>query len=432
MGVNNRQRRAAKRRRRSKARSGGSAWSAARRDAYDQHTSGFDERAAATRVILEALAEVQADPPAAREWSELLTGPDTPVAPGLVAESVDELLGYQVAAVLRGGWLPSDLGEIVRRRLTARHLPPLAAFLAAEADRHPPDRVEAGWRADLAELGRPETLDLKSAVGLELAFGLCSLLGLLPAVAQILPPPGSVAATRAPAGIDTKRLARVRALLAKAESTEYAEEAEALSAKAQELISRYALGRLADQAEHESSDNPVTVRRLWIDPPYLMAKAMLISAVADANRCRAVTSDQLGFTTVVGEPADLEAVDLMATSLLVQADTAMLAFGSQVDRTGTSRTKSFRRSFLIAYASRIGERLSEVTREAAEHIGRPGQLLPVLRRQAERVEQACEQLFPRLVSHETSITNGYGWAAGRAAADLALLDVNGRLCDTVR
>jgi hypothetical protein len=163
-----------------------------------------------------------------------------------------------------------------------------------------------------------------------------------------------------------------------------------------------------------------------------MAKAMLISAVADANRCRAVTSDQLGFTTVVGEPADLEAVDLMATSLLVQADTAMLAFGSQLDRTGTSRTKSFRRSFLIAYASRIGERLSEATREAAEHIGRPVQLLPVLRRQAERVGQACEQLFPRLVSHETSITNGYGWAAGRAAADLALLDVNGRLCDTVR
>jgi hypothetical protein len=431
MGVNNRQRRAAKRRKRANARNGRPAGSAPRRDAYGGHIAGFDERAVAARVVLEALAEVQDDPSAARVWGEAFTGPDTPVASGMVAETVDELLVYQIAAVLRGGWTPSDLGEIVRRRLTARHQPPLAALLEIEAERHPADRVAAGWRADLTGLGRAEPLDLKSALGLELAFGLCSLLGELPEVAQVLPPPGSAAATTPPAGIDTKRLARVRALLAKAESTEYAEEAEALSAKAQELISRYALGRLADQAVHEPSDNPVSVRRLWIDPPYVMAKAMLINAVAGANRCRAVISEQLGFSTLVGEPADLEAVDLMATSLLVQADAAMLAFGSQVDMAGTSRTKSFRRSFLIAYASRIGERLREVTRDAAEQTGRVGQLLPVLRRQAERVEEACDQLFPRLVTHETSITNDYGWAAGRAAADLALLDANGRLCDTV-
>jgi hypothetical protein len=31
-------------------------------------------------------------------------------------------------------------------------------------------------------------------------------------------------------------------------------------------------------------------------------------------------------------------------------------------------------------------------------------------------------MFPQTVSREVSVSNGMGWAAGRAAADLALLD----------
>ena len=43
--------------------------------------------------------------------------------------------------------------------------------------------------------------------------------------------------------MDEKKLSRVRALLAKAESSSFPEEAEALSAKAQELMTRHALDR---------------------------------------------------------------------------------------------------------------------------------------------------------------------------------------------
>lgn len=52
-------------------------------------------------------------------------------------------------------------------------------------------------------------------------------------------------------------------------------------------------------------------------------------------------------------------MELLTTSLLVQADVAMLAAGRQVSYDGASRTASFRRSFLMAYAQRIGERLQE-------------------------------------------------------------------------
>jgi hypothetical protein len=49
-------------------------------------------------------------------------------------------------------------------------------------------------------------------------------------------------------------------------------------------------------------------------------------------------------------------------SLLVQAHAAMRRFGRQTDRRRTSRTRSFRQSFLLSYANRIGERL-----QAADH-----------------------------------------------------------------
>lgn len=63
-------------------------------------------------------------------------------------------------------------------------------------------------------------------------------------------------------------------------------------------------------------------------------------------------------------PSDLDAVELLFTSLLVQATTAMLAAGSRQDAHGRSRTRSFRQSFLAAYAQRIGERLASILRPA--------------------------------------------------------------------
>ena len=59
------------------------------------------------------------------------------------------------------------------------------------------------------------------------------------------------------APLDHRLLARVRALLARAELTGFDEEAEALTAKAQELITRHAI---ADALAH-TPDDAGTVRR---------------------------------------------------------------------------------------------------------------------------------------------------------------------------
>ena len=159
---------------------------------------------------------------------------------------------------------------------------------------------------------------------------------------------------------------------------------------------------------------------------------MLLSAVAGANRCRTAWSRDLGFSTVIGFPADLDAVELLFTSLLVQATTAMMHAGSRIDDYGRSRTRSFRQSFLTAYASRIGQRLAETTgtqtaRAATEPAGR--NLLPVLAARSEAVDEAVA-MFPGMKNHAmASVTNSEGWFSGLSAADRAALHVGGELRD---
>jgi hypothetical protein len=227
----------------------------------------------------------------------------------------------------------------------------------------------------------------------------------------------------AAAEIDEKMLARVRALLAKAESTQFPEEAEALSAKAQELMSRYALHQAV--VDHDRGHRPVaTARRLWMDAPYAGAKAHLVHAVAQANRCRSVWREGLGVVTVLGADGDLDVVALLTTSLLVQANRSMLAAGRHVGRDGTSRTRSFRQSFLLAYATRIGERLTAADTAAARAEGE-ARLLPVLAARSRAADDLTAELFPQVVRRGVTVSNAAGWGAGRAAADLALFDVHG-------
>ena len=78
----------------------------------------------------------------------------------------------------------------------------------------------------------------------------------------------------------------VRALLAKAEASTFAEEAEAFSSKAQELMARYAIERAMLEGLVGDGD-PVTTE-IRIPDPYASAKFALLSAVSQPNRCRAL------------------------------------------------------------------------------------------------------------------------------------------------
>lgn len=419
MGVKNKQRRAAKRKR------------------AQQRPDGERQRAGepfvpevspsvARSVVVGALRDISGDPSAAAGQAERFLRPDGPLPPHQARAALEDILAELVAMLVKQGWRPTDLAEIVSRRLSQSAVPSLVPLLLAEAARH--TIVAASWRADLAGLGSGRPFDPVRMPGMQAALELAACLGTLPPIGVLMPPPGTAAVAGA-AGTtgDPKLLAKVRALLAKAESTEFDEEADLLSAKAQELISRHALDRVLAESTGQAATAEPTARRIWIDAPYVFGKSMLVHAVADANRCRSVITEGLGFCTVFGQEEDLEAVDLLVTSLLLQAGAAMRRCGRQTDVTGTSRTRSFRQSFLVSYASRIGERLQEATAQAADSTGRSGELVPVLRSRAEHVDRACEAMFPQLVARRAGINNARGWAAGRAAADQARLRTDGQI-----
>ncbi len=402
MGVNNKQRRAAKQRRRAQQRAAGG----------PRPASNWPGSAAGPRIDSEdayGLAELQVAATVRRltlrqhDDSELLLQAESllhrlaPIPQHVVALVLRDLLARVASTVTSGGWGPTDLRELVRRRD-----PRLLAMLAT--------------------VMRDETVRIETTGDLAAGLGLAALLARAPLLDA-----DAVASRSATGGtVEHPKLAQVRALLAKAESTEYDEEAEALIGKAQELIARYALDRLLDEASAGHERGPTAaVRRLWLDAPYVRAKAALVDEVARANRCRTALAEQHGFSLVVGSAADLGAVELLVTSLLVQANAAMQRHAHSRYGRGNSRTRSFRQSFLLAYAARIGERLQAETNAVASEAS--PRLLPVLHDHEAKISEAFEAMVPHTVGRASSINSGEGWAAGIAAAELAQLDINQKL-----
>ncbi|WP_158581724.1 DUF2786 domain-containing protein [Actinomadura spongiicola] len=350
-----------------------------------------------------------------------------------------------VTAAWERGWQPADVVRYTSRRRTSRHARLMTDAIAGELRAYSAATVDDQWHEQLAVLAAEvwwedddehpelwcEREGVERAVYVASALELVDLLENLPRLPSLGPPPGTSTSTGAPDSerpttrdVDQRILGRVRALLAKAESTEFPEEAEALSARAQELMARHSIDNAVLAAETGDTGGPAG-RRIPVDNPYDAPKAVLLTVVADANRCRAVWHRELGFSTVLGFPTDLAAVEMLFTSLLVQATSAMVNAGPRRDARGRSRTRSFRHAFLNAYAARIGERLREAAHRAAAGAGGKD-LLPVLAARDRAVDEAVDTMFPNLAKGRAgSVSNYEGWVAGRAAADLASL--NGRL-----
>ena len=333
------------------------------------------------------------------------------------------------------GWQPADVVRTVRRELDDAGAALAAALIEAETAGY--GQLPPRWAAQLAAMpapaprNRPDRFTYASAL-----LELYRLLLRLPAIEPAGPPPGTAAgdpALRPPAAGEPRMLTRIRALLAKAEATGFPEEAEALTTKAQELMARHSIDEALLAARTHSADVPGAVR-IGVDAPYESAKAVLLDAVASANRCRAVWNSDLGFTTVVGFEPDLESVELLFTSLLVQGNAAMTKAEAGQRAGGRRRTKTFRQSFLMAYAQRLGSRLAadtaRVTAEAgAEAGGRAestGALLPVLAARDVAVTDTAERMFPRTTTTRLrGATDLEGWTHGTAAADRARMGGEG-------
>lgn len=439
MGKNNRQRRAAKVRKRRE--SGGSPpGGGSRRSTWTPFGPPPEDPwlTPGDRFIVAVRAHQAGDDDAVARLVEHLAG-----APRrATAEAIAGHLEDQVAHLWRHGWQPADLDRLVARELSKPEVDLIRSVIGAQSATY----HELGAKVAPAWMHQLSRIDAAPVAGHDRAYLLhqgpwpdallaavraMALLTRLPSLPVLLDPPERwVDGPLASGGsLPPSVLDKVRALLAKAESTTFEAEAEAFTAKAQELMARHRIDRaVLDAGRHEGREQPAA-RRVGVDDPYADAKAMLASGIASANGCRAVWSKELGFTTVFGFPGELDAVEELYTSLLVQATIALRREGSKQDRYGRSRTTRFRRSFLVAFAQRIAHRLTETVAAtvdaASEETGTA--LVPILAARDEAAAAAAEEAFPEVGSFAPTATDGEGWFAGTLFGDQADLAVGPEL-----
>jgi hypothetical protein len=225
---------------------------------------------------------------------------------------------------------------------------------------------------------------------------------------------------------EQQRLRRIRALLAKAEATDYPSEAESFLAKVAELVARWGVDEALVWAATDAQDRPAPVdATIVVDAPYAARKAVLVHEVATAMGCRAVRLDQRGSAqriTVIGFANDVRRTEVLVTSLLVQMTSDMVR---STPTTGdASNTASFRRSFIISFANTVADRLTtsrtRAVRETNAAADRTTSTALVLADRERAVDDAVAARFGRLrTSYVSSGSSSAGRDAGRVSAERA-------------
>ncbi|MGB3954107.1 MAG: DUF2786 domain-containing protein [Brooklawnia sp.] len=353
-----------------------------------------------------------------------------------LADAEPVLLAWLRDVYGRGGWQPTELIRIQGRRGKSPVGQLARVVVAAErASRVGPTVNDPSWLRQWDAAGLPRvagsgwlaTWAASTPDWLKLIHRFVTILSGIPALEPLLPPPSGrrsavLRATDSAAASANPKLERVRALLAKAESTTYESEAIAFTAKAQELMTKHAL----DQAMLTgSASGPATpgVVRIPIDPPYLNAKALLLQVIAAHSRCRAVLHSDVEMSSVIGFSRDLETVELLFTSLLVQAHHALTEAAATAPPGSRTRSQSFRAAFLQGFTGRIDDRLAAANRTAFDTAeAQADTYLPVLRSQEQQIGEFMAQHFSTLAS--SRVRGGFdplGYQHGQRAADAAAL-----------
>src|SRR3984893_10447459 len=201
-------------------------------------------------------------------------------------------------------------------------------------------------------------------------------------------------------------LDRVRKLLAKAEAEGVTPpEAEALTAKADELMARYGIDRARLAAARPDTDRPGS-RVIDIDNPWAQVRAHLLAGLAGAMRCQCVllsTTRPGARIHVFGYTSDLERAEATVPA-------------------GVRSVRAWRRSWLLGFVTAVIARVKAAEDRAASSAEGETKQGPstalVLADRAVVIRRQLEQAYP--VTRRTRITySGRGYGAGYAQGQQA-------------
>jgi Protein of unknown function (DUF2786) len=228
-------------------------------------------------------------------------------------------------------------------------------------------------------------------------------------------------------------LERVRKLLAKAEAEGVtAAEAQALTAKAAELMAKYGIDRALLAARQPETDKPGN-RIVAVYNPWARVQAHLLCGLAAALRCQCILlpSGTGQRVHMFGYESDLERADVLYTSVLIQMWHGLVA--ADVPARAPS-VRAWRRSWLLGFAAaviarvRAAEQDAERSAAATQADGGSSSAALVLADRALVIRQHVARAYP--VTRTARVTysgSGYGdgYAQGRRA-DIGAGRVGGR------
>jgi hypothetical protein len=196
----------------------------------------------------------------------------------------------------------------------------------------------------------------------------------------------------------SRLLDRVHKLLAKAEDESVTPpEAQALTAKAAELMAKYGIDRALLAAERPETDRP-TSRMLDIDNPWARVKAHLLCGLASALRCQCILLAAARPGTrihIFGYASDIERTDLLYASVLIQMWHGLA--GAEVPAWCRS-ARAWRRSWLLGFATAVISRVRAAEHAAASRATGPdaagSRTALVLADRAQVIRAEAERAYP--------------------------------------
>lgn len=326
---------------------------------------------------------------------------------------------HDIIIVAQRGWDPHDLQHV---------LGPAAAAVLEKAAPQIPARVQIDTvrKAWLAYRPSAYELSLASTVTERTATSWMDKLYRLPFLRD-----AEVIASPEPQFNDPKQKKmheKIQALLAKAESTQFEDEADALIAKAQNLRQQYRIDSVLDNLEN-SQENIIALR-VRISAPWVKHQHSLLCSIAYANGGTAVLLSDFGICTVMATRDDAEHIIDLFTSLNRQRAWFMKNSDGAKLAARDGETASYRRSFILAYASKIRQLLHEANVAAADDAHRTAddahnersydivsRALPALAHRQAEAEDALHELFPNLSSMNLSMNHMRGIIDGVDAAE---------------
>jgi len=234
---------------------------------------------------------------------------------------------------------------------------------------------------------------------------------------------------------DQRLIDKIRGLLAKAEATEFEDEANSFMEKAEELMAKYRIDEAVLQAAGKAAADPIEQVEVKIGK-WAKAKGVMIVKLCEAFDCHAIwlSNASKGRLGLVGHTSDLDVVRVLLTSLEIQLDRALR--GVQGYDTGSTRAK--RASFAYGWCSRVGARIAEhygkVLADEAEKSGQSESVALVLASREKQVGAKFEEFYhtkPRYSRRSTRVSSHSSYESGQAAGDRADIG-QGRMTSGVR